>query len=140
MFDLERKPPPLFNLAEANAHRGCPLSCAKRKTSAPAFGCCFVPSPLENQLLLRLERNLSEVVSRETGASFHFRGAEHEQKHSCQSCDPHSLHFCRFGRATDPPWPRAAPPRTRPRGAPEPKRKRLCRSGWISGRLVGRCE
>src|SRR3979490_3597503 len=31
----------------------------------------------------------------------YLRGADYDQKHSYQSCYPHSLYFCRFGRATD---------------------------------------
>ena len=34
------------------------------------------------------------------------RGADYDQKHSCWSCYPHSLHFCRFGGAPDSSSPR----------------------------------
>ena len=34
------------------------------------------------------------------------RGADYDPKHSCWSCYPHSLHFCRFGRAPDSSQPR----------------------------------
>ncbi len=52
----------------------------------------------------------------------YLRGADYDKKHSCQSCHPNSLHFCRFGRAAD---------------SSSPRDERNCRCGCVSGRLDG---
>ena len=63
-----------------------------------------------------------------TGASGgYLRGADHDQKQSRQSCYPHSLYFCRFGRASDSSSPRDSLPGD----------ERICRCGCVSGRLDG---
>jgi len=46
----------------------------------------------------------------------YLRGADYDQKHSYQSCYPHSLYFCRFGRATDSSYPRGEAKRIYRRG------------------------
>ena len=57
----------------------------------------------------------------------YLKGADDEQKHSCQSCCPHSLYFCRFGRESDSSSPRDS----------SPSDERVCRCGCVSGRLDG---
>src|SRR3981189_1519478 len=55
----------------------------------------------------------------------YLRGADYDQKHSDQSCCPHSLYFCRFGRASD---------------SSSPRDECISQCGCVSGRLDGRCE
>src|SRR3981081_2329353 len=55
----------------------------------------------------------------------YLRGADYDQTHSYQSCCPHSLYFCRFGRASD---------------SSSPRDECKCQCGCVSGRLDGRRE
>jgi hypothetical protein len=52
----------------------------------------------------------------------YLRGADYDQKHSYRSCCPHSLYFCRFGRATD---------------SSSRRDECKCQCGCVSGRLAG---
>src|SRR5216683_522399 len=64
----------------------------------------------------------------------YLRGADYDQKHSYQSCCPHSLYFCRFGRASD-----SSSPRDECISKCEGVSGRT-QCGCVSGPLDGRCE
>src|SRR5216683_941940 len=64
----------------------------------------------------------------------YLRGADYDQKHSYQSCCPHSLYFCRFGRASD-----SSSPRDECISQCERVSGRT-QCGCVSGPLDGRCE
>src|SRR6267378_5266765 len=55
----------------------------------------------------------------------YLRGADYDKKHSYQSRRPHSLHFCRFGRASE---------------SSSPSDECSSQCGCVSGRLDGRRE
>jgi hypothetical protein len=63
-----------------------------------------VPAPLySQQRVMGGAPVMLEFVGAPGGS---LRGADYDQKHSCWSCYPHSLHFCRFGGAPDSSSPR----------------------------------
>ena len=59
---------------------------------------------------VRIPRGMPVMLQFTHASGGYLRGADHDQKHSCQSCSPHSLYFCRFGRASDSSSPRDSSP------------------------------